>query len=336
MSSALPGSRPNEDAAVIAAATAGDEAAFATLVGRHRRELHVHCYRMLASFEEAEDAVQETFMRAWNKRATFAGGPGFRAWLYTIATNACIDAQRRNARQLTTLQSFRDIPWLQPYPDRLLDELAATDGEPDAVVVAKETIELTFLAAIQLLPARQRAALLLRDVLGWSAAETAELLETSVAAANSALQRARATLQEHLPERRVDWTPPSEPTADERELLARLIDAHERQDAAASIALLREDVRITMPPLPMVFDGIEAVAPLLERAFGVASDGDWRLVEIRANRMPAAASYLRAHGDTEFRAFKIDVIRIEGGAVAEFTTFGTALFDAFGLPPVLQ
>jgi RNA polymerase sigma-70 factor (ECF subfamily) len=335
MSSAMPRSRRNEDTAVIAAATAGDEGAFAALVDRHRRELHVHCYRMLASFEEAEDAVQETFLRAWNRRATFAGGPGFRAWLYTIATNACIDAQRRTSRQLTTLQSFRDIPWLQPYPDRLLDELAAADGEPDAIVVAKETIELTFLAAIQLLPARQRAALLLRDVLGWSAAETATLLETSVAAANSALQRARATLQEHLPERRLDWTPPSEPTAGERELLARLLDAHERQDAAASIALLREDVRITMPPLPMVYNGLDEVTPLLEHAFGAGSHGDWRLVEIRANRTPAAASYLRAHGDTEFRAFKIDVIRLEQGRVAEMTTFGTTLFDAFGLPPVL-
>lgn len=330
----MPRSGPNEDTAVIAAATGGDEAAFAALVDRHRRELHVHCYRMLASFEEAEDAVQETFLRAWNKRSTFAGGPGFRAWLYAIATNACIDAQRRNARQLTTLRSFRDIPWLQPYPDRLLDELADPD-DPDAIVVAKETIELTFLAAIQLLPARQRAALLLRDVLGWSAAETATLLETSVAAANSALQRARATLQEHLPERRLDWTPPAEPTAHERALLARLLDAHERQDAAASIALLREDVRITMPPLPMVYDGLTEVAPLLEHAFGAGSHGDWRLVEIRANRTPAAASYLRAPGDTEFRAFKIDVIRLVDGRVAEMTTFGTTLFDAFGLPPVL-
>jgi len=195
--------------------TAGDEAAFGELVQRHRRELHLHCYRMTGSFGEAEDLVQETFLRAWRKRDSFEGGPGFRAWLYRIATNACLDALRSSRRRPSTVQSFAEVPWLQPYPDRLLDELAPSDTQPDAVVVARETIGLTYLAVIQLLPPRQRAVLILRDVLDWSAAETAAMLEMSVAAANSALQRARATLRRRLPGRPSEWSG-SEPSQEER------------------------------------------------------------------------------------------------------------------------
>ncbi len=186
-----------------------DEATFGALLERHRRELHVHCYRMIGSFDEAEDLVQETLLRAWHRRDQFQGGPWFRAWLYRIATNACLDRIRRDRRRVPTLRSFAEVPWLQPYPDDLLDEVAASDDEPDAVVVARETIELGFLVALQLLPPRQRAALMVRDVLGWTAAETAALLDTSVAAANSALQRASATLAQELPQRRLDWSPPT-------------------------------------------------------------------------------------------------------------------------------
>jgi len=298
----------------------------------HRRELHVHCYRMLASFDEAEDAVQETFLRAWRNRASFEGDTFVRAWLYRIATNVCLDAIRSRSRRVRALRSFAEIPWLQPYPDRLLDELAPTDDQPDAVVVSRETIELAFLAALQVLPPRQRAALILRDVLGWPASETASLLDTSVAAANSALQRARATMQQHLPSHRLEWSA-SEPSAQERVLLERFIDAHERCDAAAAVAIASADLRVTMPPNPFLYDGREMVAPLLERAFGEERDGDWRLVSTTANRMPAAASYLRRLGDSEFRAFKLDVLRVEDGAIAEITTFGAGLFPAFGLPP---
>ena len=312
--------------------TAGDEAAFGTVTERHRRELHVHCYRMLASFDEAEDAVQETLLRAWRSRAAFDGSM-VRAWLYRIATNVCIDVLRRRSRS-TTAQSYADVPWLQPYPDHLLDDMAPTSDEPDAVTVDRETIELTFLAALQVLPPRQRAALIARDVLGWPATETATLLDTSVAAANSAVQRARATMHDHLPDRRSEWT--SRPASDEeRALLDRFIDAHERCDAAAAIAIAAHDIRITMPPNPMVFDGLTAIAPLLERAFGVDRDGDWRLLPTRANRMPTAASYLRRLGDTQFRPFKFDVLRLAGGAIAEITTFGPELFPVFGLPPTL-
>jgi RNA polymerase sigma-70 factor (TIGR02960 family) len=315
----------------VAAAVAGDESAFAALTERYRRELHVHCYRMLASFDEAEDGVQETFLRAWRRRDSFDGSALFRAWLYRIATNVCLDMLRRSSRRLTAMHSFAEVPWLQPYPDELLDEIAPSENEPDAVVVERETIELAFLAAMQVLPPRQRAALIVRDVLGWPAVEAASLLDMSVAAANSALQRARATMRGHLPASRAEWSA-GKPNPEERALLERFIDAHERGDAVAAVAISAQDLRITMPPTPYIFDGLAAIAPLLERALG---EGEWRLVATEANRMPTAASYLRRPGDSEFRAFKFDVLRIQRGAIAEITTFGSALFPVFGLRPTL-
>jgi len=316
---------------LVGAAMAGSESAFATLTERHRRELHVHCYRMLASFDDADDAVQETFLRAWRSRDTFEGAHLFRAWLFRIATNVCLDMLRRTARQVTKLQSFAEVPWLQPYPDRLLDEVAPSDEEPDAVAVERETIELAFLAAMQLLPPTQRAAFLVRDVLGWPARETATLLETSVAAANSAVQRARATMKEHMPARRSEWAA-AEPSAEEKALLQRFIDAHERCDAAAAVAISAHNLRVTMPPHPFLYEGVHQIAPMIGRA---GLEGEWRLVPTQANRMPTAASYLRRPGDSEFRAFKFDVLRIEAGVIAEITTFGPSLFPAFGLPIIL-
>jgi RNA polymerase sigma-70 factor (ECF subfamily) len=310
--------------------TAVIDTEFASITERHRRELHVHCYRMLGNFEEAEEHVQETFLRAWRSRETFQGGPLLRAWLYRIATNVCLDTLKARKRRTSELGSFAEIPWLTPYPDRLLDEIAPPEEQPEAVVVARETIELTFIALIQLLPPRQRAALILRDVLGWSAIETAAMLEISVPAANSALQRARASIGEQLPDPR-----PAELTEDERRLLEGFIDTHERADTEGAVALMREDIRVTMPPLPHLYEGRDALAPLLAAAFGDESLGDWRLVATRANRMPTAASYLRRPGDTEYRAFKLDVIRVEDGLAAEITTFNADLFEAFGLPPVL-
>ena len=310
---------------------AGGELAFAALTERYRRELHVHCYRMLASFDEAEDAVQETFLRAWRARESFEGGTLVRAWLYRIATNVCLDNLRRNTRRLTSMRSLAEVSRLTPYPDRLLDEIAPSDDEPDAVVVERETIELAFLAALQVLPPRQRAALIARDVLGWPASETATALDTSVPAVNSALQRARATMQAHLPARRTDWSA-GEPSEAERALVASFIDAHERGDAALAISISAQDLRITMPPYPTVFEGLDVIRPLLERAL---SEGDWRLLPTVANRMPTAASYLRAPGDTIYRPLKFDVLRVVDGRIAEITTFGPELFPQFGLPPTL-
>jgi RNA polymerase sigma-70 factor (ECF subfamily) len=295
------------------------EVNFAARAERHRRELHVHCYRMLGSFDEAEDLVQETLLRAWRRRETLERDDWFRAWLYRIATNACLDHIKAKGRRVATLESYRDVPWLQPYPDRLLDE----------EVIARETIELTFLAVIQLLPPRQRAVLVMRDVLEWAAEQVAEVLEISVAAVNSALQRARATVRERLPAR-------SEASANERELLEGFIDAHERGDADAALALIGEDIRVTMPPHPYVYEGIAAITDLLERAFGPESAGDWRLVPTRANRQPAAASYLRAIGDDTYRAFKLDVLSVREGRITEITTFDATLFEQFGLVPTLS
>jgi RNA polymerase sigma-70 factor (TIGR02960 family) len=317
-----------------------DEHTFTDAAERHRRELHVHCYRMVGNFEEAEDLVQETLLRAWRSRESFERGTStgkagnFRAWLYRIATNACLDTLRSSSsRRILSFDSYAEVPWLQPYPDRLLDELT-TDNEPEEAAVARETIELAYIAMIQLLPARQRAVLILRDVVGWSANETAAALDLSVAAANSALQRARATLSEHPLERDqagADW----QPTEDEQRLLEGFIDAHQRGDFQASLALMHEDIRVTMPPHPMVYDGRASMQPLLEEAFGDSAMGDWRLVPAWANRQPAALSYLRRHGDSEYRAFKVDVMRVADGRIREVTTFDARLFAAFGLPEIL-
>jgi RNA polymerase sigma-70 factor (ECF subfamily) len=312
-----------------------DDADFAAATSAYRRELHVHSYRMLGSFDEAEDAVQETYLRAWRARDSFDGSAALRAWLYRIATNVCLDAIRRANRrpQGRSLGSIGEVPWIGPYPDRLLDEIAPPEDEPDTVAVSRETIELAFLAAVQLLPPRQRAVLILRDVVDWSAKETAELLDMSVAAVNSALQRARATMAANRPHGRTD-APPPRPTAEEMALVRRAIAAHEAADAKAMAEMLRDDVRVAMPPVPFWFNGKDTFVPGLQA--GLSDAGQWRLVPIEANRMPAMASYLLAPGDDTFRGFKIDVVRFEGGLVAEITTFGAALFPEFGLPPTLD
>jgi RNA polymerase sigma-70 factor, ECF subfamily len=326
-----------------------EHSAFAAVFERHRGELRVHCYRMLGSLEDAEDLVQETFLRAWRGRERFGadGRSSSPAWLYRIATNACLDVLRTRSRRMMppdvapaadpTLPPSppADLPWLQPYPDRLLAQVTAPEEEPVAVVVARETIELVFIAAIQHLPPRQRAVLILRDVLGWSARDTASLLETTVASANSALQRARAALRHRLGERRTEWRTGPEPSGEEREVLRRYIEAHERADVDALAELLREDARLTMPPHPVWFEGRAAILVAAEKGFD-PDFGDLRSAPTWANRQPGVAHYLREPGATEFRALAIDVLRIEGGRVAEITSFADSrLFAAFGLPPVL-
>ena len=343
-----------EEAAVVAAARAGDEAAFAALAERYRRELQVHCYRMLGSPEDAEDLVQETFLRAWRGRTSFRGRSSFRAWLYRIATNACLNALAHSSRRVLPPQvvpasapvvaelpaADAEVAWLRPYPDRLLEPAAPSDAQPDAVVVARETIELAFLAAVQHLPPRQRAVLLLRDVLGWRASETAALLEATVGSVNSALQRARATLRRHLPARRSEWAPTSPPSSEEREVLRRYLEASERSDAAAVAELLAEDVRQSMPPYPLWYDGREAIAAVLAACFDPASPGyvgELRQVPTGANLQPALANYTRWPGEDEYRALALDVLRIEGGKVVEITSFvDPGLFEAFGLPSTLR
>ena len=225
--------------AVFAAATAGDESAFSVLVERYRRDLQAHTYRILGSYEDSEDLTQEAFLRAWRMRGTFQGRSSFRAWLFRIATNACLSALERRPRRRQTAHGH-DVISIQPCPDVVLERIASTDAEPDDELVSKETIELAFLVAIQHLPPRQRAVLIVRDVLGWSAKETASLLETSVVSVNSALQRARATLRDHLPARRLEWKLASDPTVEERALLRRYLDAAVRADTGALVATLGE------------------------------------------------------------------------------------------------
>ena len=325
--------------ATLAAARAGDQSAFAALVEPYRGELQAHCYRMLGSYEDSEDLVQETFLRAWRRRKSFQGRSSFRAWLYRIATNACLDVierRPRTARAGEGSKPLAEVPWLQPYPDEALEAVPSADAEPDAEVVARETMELAFIAAIQLLPPKQRAALILRDVLGWSAAETAALLETSVPAANSALQRARATMKRRLPSRRIEWTTGSEPTDEERALLDRYMDATNRNDPAAMVRLLREDAVCSMPPLDAWYVGNEAiVAAWVEGGFGTEALGHLQSVPVAANRQPAVAVYRRRPGETEYRPLALDVLRFEEGRVAEIVVFGPAVFPAFGLPATM-
>ena len=286
-----------------------DESGFAALLERHRAELRVHCYRMLGSFEDAEDLVQETFLRAWRARAGFGADGRFsvRAWLYRIATNACLDVLRGRPRRMleapgppadpdAPVGSARR-PALDPALSRPAAR-AAEEDDPGAAVVARETIELAFLAAIQHLPPRQRAVLILRDVLDWPAKDTAALLDASVASVNSALQRARATLREQLPERRSEWGAATGPSAEESELLRRYVDAHERADVDGLAELLRADARLAMPPHPDLVrrprrdrDGLgEGLRPGLRPP---ARGGDRRQPAARSGLVPAGAGRAR-------------------------------------------
>src|SRR3982751_816362 len=305
-----------------------DEPAFSGLAERHRRELHVHCYRMLGSFEDAEDTVQETFLRAWRRRETFAGRSTFRAWLYRIATNACLD---RLAQVRPEPATGGEVRWLQPYPDRLLDELPAGDAdEPEAVAVARETIELAYLVAVQHLAPRPRAVLILRDVLGWPAKDVAELLGDSVNSVNSALQRARAGMREHLPAERQDWTGGEEDTGT-RELVRRYTDASVATDIDGLAALLRDDVRCSMPPTPGLYVGRDAVVNDWVES-GFEGMKHLRTVLPSVNRHPAVPFSLWRKREGAYLPLTIDVLRVTGGAITEIITFHNDRFPRLGLP----
>ncbi|GGL38470.1 hypothetical protein GCM10014719_44520 [Planomonospora parontospora subsp. antibiotica] len=341
------GAGAGEDAAVVAAVNSGDEWAFAGLAEPYRAELQLHCYRMVGSYDDSADLVQETFLRAWRNRGGFQGRSSLRAWLYRIATNACLDFLRRNTRRPQRYEGSAGgaepparITWLQPYPDHLLEDAAGDSAAaaPEDAAVSRETVELVFLAAIQHLPPRQRAVLVVRDVLGWPAGETAELLEMSTASANSALARARATLREHLPRHRTQWTAPAAPSRDERVILQRYMDAADRADAAAVAELLRRDALVTMPPGPLWVAGRDAIEAALARTYDPASPayfGRWKHLPTRANGRPAAAGYVQRPGTAVYRAQVLDVLRIENGMIAEITAFEPHLFPAFGLPLTL-
>jgi RNA polymerase sigma-70 factor (ECF subfamily) len=327
----------------------GDRDAFQGLAEPYRRELQLHCYRMLGSLHDAEDLVQETYLRAWRGFDGFEGRTSLRAWLYRIATNACLNAltSRGRARrvlpetqgppfdQMPSGDPATEIAWLEPYPDAALEDVADPALGPDARYEMREAVQLAFIAAIQHLPPRQRAALLLRDVMGWSATETAGQLEASLASVNSALQRARATLRRQFPTGR----PSSQPAPDDRQrvLLERYVRAWEGADVDGLVALLREDAVLSMPPWPHWYAGRDAIGAFFAWAWRPAGAGPFRLVPTAANCQPAFAAYGGGSGGNDWRAHAIQLLTFEDDAIAALTNFrDPALFAAFGLPAVLS
>jgi RNA polymerase sigma-70 factor (ECF subfamily) len=339
----------------LAAALDGDATHFSELTEPYRRELQVHCYRILGSFHEAEDLVQETFLRAWKRLATYEGRASFRAWLYKIATNACLDfLDQRRVRRLLPPDAgpaadpegaiqppAAEMTWLEPFPDEWLRDPASVN--PEARYTNSESVSLSFLTALQVLPPRQRAVLILRDVLDFSAQETADVLEITISSANSALHRARVTLAE-----RYHGGEPESATkslTDERTqwLLDHFVRAWENADVAGLVALLKEDAILAMPPSPSWYQGREAVEVFVAATVfadggmftGKASDR-WRLVPMRANAAPAFAIYQRAESH-DYQAFGIHVLACEADKLAQIISFiDPSLLHLFGLPTSLK
>ena len=333
----------------LAAARRGDEAAFAQLAEPHRRELLAHCYRLTASAHEAEDQVQETMLRAWRRLETYAGRASFRAWLYRIATNACLDALDRRTRRVLPSARFppadpaaplaapvHEPVWLEPFPDEWLSDATLSAGaNPEARYTARESVRLAFIAALQALPPRQRAVLLLRDVLDWSAAETAECLEMTVPAVNSALHRARTTLARQEAIGRDQANPAlDDPAA--QELLDRYVHAWEAADVDGFVALLREEAVATMPPTPTWFSGRLAISTFARQLFSQLGPRRQRLLPVRANGQPAFALYEAAQSGGPFAARGVQVLTLASGRIARLDMFlDPAVLRLFNLPASL-
>jgi RNA polymerase sigma-70 factor (TIGR02960 family) len=327
-------------AAMLDRARGGDEEAFRALTEPHRRELQVHCYRILGSVQDAEDLVQETLLAAWRALAGFEGRASLRSWLYRIATNRCLNALRDGARRPDVLGAggepkpeptrWAEPIWLQPYPDALLEGLPDRAEGPDARYETREAVGLAFVSGLQRMPPHQRAVLVLRDVLGYRAAEVADMLGSSEASVNSALQRARSAL-DAAPERAVGGTLPD--SRAERDVLARFADAFESGDVDALVALLTDDAWIRMPPEPHEYQGRAAIAEFL-RTRSIWSGGRGiRLVPTRANGQPAFAYYLGDPQAGVARAAGVFVLALDGGAISAITRCGdTGVLPYFGLP----
>lgn len=311
----------------------------------YRKALQAHCYRMLGTAQDAEDAVQETMIRAWKGRDHFAATGSVRNWLYRIATNVCLStlARRPNPRrsvpqlsgpsttQLPGGEPVAENLWLEPYPDGLLDAVSDTAPGPHARYEMREATRLAFVAAIHFLPPRQRAALLLCDVLGWSSAETADALETSIASVNSALQRARGTLRKKLPQDD-SRIPRAVADAAQRQLLDRYVRAWESFDLDGFVSLLKEDAVFSMPPQPEWYRGRDAIRALLAWAWEATGYREFRLVPSGANGQPAFALYGRPNKSEVWEAHAIHVLTLDDGGIVELTNFlDAALFPLFGL-----
>jgi RNA polymerase sigma-70 factor (ECF subfamily) len=328
----------------LSRARAGDESAFGELVEPYRRELHLHCYRILGSLQDAEDIVQETLLAAWRGLSGFEARASLRAWLYRIATNRCLNALRDRKRRPEELPTMAEPPeptrmaeplWLDPYPDALLEQVADSTPGPEASYETREAVGLAFAAGLQHLPPRQRAALVLREVLGFRTSEVAEMLETSEASVKGALQRARATLDERLPAGGRERAPLSG-SVGERELVGRFATAVEQGDTAGIISLLTDDAWLTMPPQPYEYQGAEAIARFIARERGDRRGANLRLVPTRANGQPAFGCYLPDPHAPIARAYGIMVLALSEDRVSSITWFGErSLFAQFGLARTL-
>jgi RNA polymerase sigma-70 factor (TIGR02960 family) len=324
---------------LVARARAGDSGAFRELTEPHRRELQVHCYRMLGSLQDAEDAVQETLLAAWRGLDGFEARASIRTWLYRIATNRCLNARRSASRRpakewdMPAVQppeptGFGEIPWLEPYPDSLLE--GAIEVDPEARYVQTEAISLAFVSALQALPPRQLAALILRDVLGFQAGEVADMLDTTVASVNSALKRARAGMQRMQP--LADDGAPAPDSPSEQAVVAKFVRAYESGDVDGLVGLLTTDIFVSMPPIPLEYQGLDVVSRLFAGIFSSGRRVD--LVPTRANGQPAFGAYLRAgtgirHGSGLF------VLTLTGDRIRAFTRFDASVLPWFGLPQSL-
>jgi RNA polymerase sigma-70 factor (TIGR02960 family) len=331
--------------ATLNRARAGDEEAFRELIDPFRRELHVHCYRILGSFQDAEDMLQETLLAAWRGLEQFEGRSSLRAWLYRIATNRCLNALRDSGRrpQETPMRTGQLPPptrmgeplWLEPYPDDLLESVPDSAAGPEARYETREAVTLAFVTGLQHLAPRQRAVLVLREVLGFQAAEVAEMLDGSEASVNSALQRARATLDSRLPVPRERAPLPR--SATERDLIHRFVEAFERGDVNGVVALLTDDAILSMPPEPLEYEGHEAIYGFLRNRFDTLVGRKVRLVPTRANGQPAYGHYIEDPHSPILRCFGLIVLTLEGGRISGLTRFAdSAMLRHFALPRTLS
>jgi RNA polymerase sigma-70 factor (TIGR02960 family) len=326
---------------LITRARAGDGEAFRELTEPHRRELLVHCYRMLGSFQDAEDALQDTLLAAWRGLGGFEGRASIRTWLYRIATNRCLNALRSASRRPTKEWDnpeveppepthFGEVVWLEPYPDAVLEGAIDAPLGPEARYKQTEAISLAFVTALQVLPARQRAVLILREVLGYHANEVADMLDSTVDSVNSALKRARASLRHRLPPTGEREPPPAPDSPAEQALAARFVRAYESGDVDALVALLTADVGVSMPPVPLEYHGRDVVARFYASIFRPGREFD--LVPTRANGQPAYGVYRRAHTGGIRHGSGILVLTLTGDRICAMTRFDNNVLPWFGLP----
>ena len=330
---------------LIGLVKAGDEHAFRQLVGPYQGELQLHCYRILGSAQDAEDALQETLLAAWRGLAQFEGRSSVRTWLYRVATNCCLKALRSASRrppvnwpppgvEVPTPSRVGEVIWLQPYPDMLLERLPDATPGPEARYEASETISLAFVTALQALPPRQRAVLILRDVLGFPTSQVAGILDSSEDSAASALKRARAAMRDQFPPAAARPLPPRPDSPGERDLVDRFTRAYQAGDVAGVVALLTEDIAVTMPPLSLEYHGRELVARFLA-ATGLRPGRRTRIVPTRANGQPAFGLYARDPQAGIFHAAGMLVLTLTGDSICAMTGFDTSVLPHFGLPRTL-